>query len=80
MFELVGVRGDYVNCDHCSEEIWKDSEIVIATFDNKEDADEYIKRSHLKCSGGFRVKSLLWSYRDVFVRECAIPHNPEINW
>lgn len=95
MFVLIGYRNDRVEldevsycgtCPHCGMEI-DTSETFIATFDTKQDAEDYIKKSRLKdpyrSYYNFCAKSLLRFYDDARVEKCAatiptIPHNPTI--
>ena len=87
MFELVGIKNDVysdkideIMVDHYSEE-------VLAIFDKKEDAKEYIEKSKLKkpfryhfrsSERRFKSNSLLCDCEDVEIREqnCFSKHNP----
>jgi len=61
----------------------------IATFDTKEAAEEYIKKSKLKTpkraffssEKPFKMKSLLWECTYAEIEEYnEPPHNPQISW
>jgi len=58
----------------------------VATFDTKEAAEEYIKKSRLARRDGFRefkYSSILGGWSDPNVKEFEItfpPHNPKIDW
>ena len=70
--------------EDCGEDV--DMLDVVATFDSKEAAEEYIKASKLKrryygCD--FKYKSLLVQYREPYVDIYKIkhpPHNPKVDW
>jgi len=93
MYELVGysyvATPDEYGTNNGSAFI-DETEEVVATFDNKKDAENYIKKSKLKQrvhnSWGsdkvFRSNSLLKYYESAWVQEKEepdiVPHNPTI--
>ena len=85
-FEIIGSRTDYeYNYGGYTR---NNSEVdeIIATFDKKEDARKYIKKSRLKNPmdrrNPFKKKSLLAGYEFATIEEITVdnspPHNPKI--
>lgn len=81
MFELYGVRTEY---DYGEP---YDAHILIATFDTREAAKEYVEASfvppgeRLNKRRPYHPASVLGAYTDYEIEEGAgIPHNPVRNW
>lgn len=83
MFELYGVRTEYVGRDYG----YSDIRILIATFDTMEAAKAYVEASfvppgeRLNKRRPYHPASVLGAYTDYEIEEGAgIPHNPVRNW
>ena len=89
MFNLVASKTTYTPNSYTGDSDEYESEEIVATFDVKQDALQYIKKSRLKhpktsswsTDMPFRQSSLLanWSYAEVeeAVEEIPPPHNPK---
>ena len=84
MFKLYGVRYEAMEA-----ELWGDHvvRILIATFDTKEAAKEYVQdsfvppRERLIKRHPYHPASVLGAYTDYEIEEGGgIPHNPVRNW
>lgn len=83
MFELYGMRTEYVGRDYGDYDI----RILIATFDTMEAAKAYVEASfvppgeRLNKRRPYHPASVLGAYTDYEIEEGAgIPHNPVRNW
>jgi hypothetical protein len=85
MFKLIGIREDYCPNSYTGHIETEHIRDVVATFDTREDALEYIEKSKLKkpikesfgSDISFKQKSLLRGYTEAEVEEdVTVPHNP----
>ncbi len=85
-FEIIGSRTDHEYGYGGYTGNKTDVDEVVATFDNKKDAELYIENSRLKNPSDkerpFRQKSLLANFEYAIIRETQpkshLPHNPKI--
>ncbi len=90
-YELIATRWEYTPNSYTGEAEQRTETEVVATFDTKEMAEAYIKKSSLKkpktnnwsSDNKFKAKSLLSGFTDTEIRICvepeSYPHNPTLN-
>ena len=86
IYQIVGTRRTWTPNSYTGHADVEEETGVVATFDTKQMANEYVEKSKLKqphTSRKFRRKSLLWYWDDVEVElvseeeHSPPPHNPE---